>query len=132
MEKVLNSYEALFIVNANLPEEEAKALMGKFTSLVEANGTIEKVDEWGKRRLAYPINDTVDGIYTLVNFKSDASFPYELQRVARITDGVLRVMVVRLEEEAPAALGRYSRSDGSRGIPGLIGIRLHKWRHDTH
>ena len=103
MEKVLNSYEALFIVNANLPEEEAKALMGKFTSLVEANGTIEKIDDWGKRRLAYPINDTVDGIYTLVNFKSDASFPHELQRVARITDGVLRVMIVRLEEEAPAA-----------------------------
>ena len=103
MEKVMNSYETLFIVNANLPEEDAKALMGKFTSLVEANGTIEKVDEWGKRRMAYPIQDTVDGYYTLVTFKSEASFILELQRIAGITDGVLRAMTVRLdEEEAPA------------------------------
>ena len=105
MEKVINSYEALFIVDGNLSEEDAKDLMNKFTSLVEANGTIEKVDEWGKRRMAYPINNSVDGYYTLLTFKSESSFPRELERVARITDGLLRAMTVRLDaEEAPVAV----------------------------
>ena len=106
MEKVINSYETLFIINGNLSEEETKALVEKFTSLVAANGTLEKVDEWGKRRLAYPIDDTVDGYYVLLNFKSGAEFPSEFERVAGITDGILRAMTLRTDGKAatePAA-----------------------------
>ena len=103
MEKVINSYEAMFIVNGNLPEEEAKELMGKFTSLVQANGTLEKVDEWGKRRMAYAINDVAEGYYTLLTFKSESNFPIELRRVAGITDGVLRCMAIRLDGVEEAA-----------------------------
>ena len=71
--------------------------MGKFKSLIEANGTIDSVDEWGKRRLAYPINDEVEGVYTVIQFTSEPSFPAELERVYKITDGVLRFLTTAVE-----------------------------------
>ena len=67
----------------------------KFTSLIAANGTVESVDEWGKRRLAYEINDKTEGFYVLVDFKADADFPKELDRQYRITDGILRTIIIR-------------------------------------
>ena len=75
-------------------EEATNALVEKFKALISENGTIESVDDWGKRRLAYPINDEVEGYYVLVNFDSTATFPAEFERVAKITDGVLRTMVI--------------------------------------
>jgi len=71
------------------------ALAEKFKALVEANGTLESVDEWGKRRLAYLINDEAEGHYVIYNFESAAEFPAELERVAKITEGVLRVMTIK-------------------------------------
>ncbi len=105
MEKKLGSYETLFAVNATLPEEEIKATTDKFLSLIADNGTVATVDEWGKRRLAYPINDVNEGIYVRVVFEAPAAFPAELERIYGITDAVLRSIVVRLDEvkaEAPA------------------------------
>lgn len=99
MAKVINSYEALYIINAQLSEEEIKGLVDKFTTLVADNGTVDTVDEWGKRRLAYPINDMEEGYYVLLTFKSESDFPAELERVMGITDGILRYMVIRLEEK---------------------------------
>ena len=99
MAKVINSYEALYIINAQLSEEEIKGLVDKFTALVADNGTVDTVDEWGKRRLAYPINDMEEGYYVLLTFKSESEFPAELERVMGITDGILRYMVIRLEEK---------------------------------
>ena len=99
MEKVMNSYETLFVVDCSLGEDAVKELVNKFTALIEANGTIESVDEWGKRRLAYPINDMNDGYYVLVNFKSEGSFTAELERVFGITEGVLRSIVIRKIED---------------------------------
>ena len=94
-EKILNSYETIFIIDASLQEEEVKALQEKFTSLIAANGTVESVDEWGKRRLAYEINDKTEGFYVLVEFKADDDFPKELDRQYRITDGILRTNIIR-------------------------------------
>ena len=90
MEKVLNSYETLFVVDCTLGEESVKAIVDKFTTLISENATVESVDEWGKRRLAYPI-----GYYVLVNFKSEGSFTLELERVFGITEGILRSIVIR-------------------------------------
>ena len=101
MEKI-GSYETLFIVNPQLIEEETKAMVEKFTALISANGTIESVNEWGKRRLAYPINDLNEGYYVQVNFKSAPAFPAELERIFRITDGIMRAIVVRLDEKKAA------------------------------
>ena len=98
-EKAINSYETIFIIDATLDEENVTALKDKFTSLIEKNGTLESVDEWGKRRLAYEINDRTEGFYYLVNFKADVDFPKELERQYRITDGILRTIVIRKDEE---------------------------------
>ena len=68
--------------------------MGKFKTLIEAHGTIDSVDEWGKRRLAYPINKQEEGVYTLIKFTCTPEFPAELDRVYKITDGVLRTIIV--------------------------------------
>ena len=99
MEKVMNSYETLFVVDCSLGEETVKELINKFTTLIEGNGVIESVDEWGKRRLAYPINDKNDGYYVLVNFKSEGSFTAELERIFGITEGILRSIVIRHIED---------------------------------
>ena len=87
-------YETMLVTSAALDEEATAALVGKFKSLIEANGTIDSVDEWGKKRLAYPINDDVEGVYTVIKFTSEPAFPAELDRVYKITDGVLRTMIV--------------------------------------
>lgn len=98
-EKLLNSYETIFIIDADLEADAVKALQDKFTALIAANGTVETVDEWGKRRLAYEINDKTEGFYVLVDFKADPEFPKELDRQYRITDGILRTIIIRKDEE---------------------------------
>ena len=98
MDKI-SSYETLFIVDAQQGDDGIKALVDKFTGLIAANGTIESVDEWGKRKLAYPINDLTEGYYVLVNFKSAPTLPLELERVFGITDGILRNIVIKHDEK---------------------------------
>lgn len=102
MEKVLNSYESLFIVDLSNGEEAAKATVNKFTTLIAENGETVDVADWGKRRLAYPINDMNEGYYTVVTFKAEASFPSELERLFNIDETVIRSIVIRLENEAVA------------------------------
>ena len=94
----LAKYETMLITSAALDEDASSALIGKFKSLIEANGTIDSIDEWGKRRLAYPINDEEEGVYTVINFTADPSFPAELDRVYKITEGVMRSLIVAHEE----------------------------------
>lgn len=91
---VTKKYEAMMVFSVVSGEEATNALVEKFKALISENGTIESVDDWGKRRLAYPINDETEGYYVLVNFESTATFPAEFERVAKITDGVLRTMVI--------------------------------------
>ena len=103
MEKIRNYYETLFIVDNDLGEEGVEALISKFTNLISDNGEIREISKWGKRRLAYPINDKPEGFYVLVTFMSEGHFPAELERIFGITDGIMRSIVVRLDEKAVAA-----------------------------
>ena len=102
MEKVINSYEALFIVDVEAGEEAAKAVVTKFLNRIAKNGEIVEVADWGKRRLAYPINDKPEGYYTVVTFKSEPEYPAELERRFNIDESVMRSLVIRLEHEAVA------------------------------
>ncbi len=97
MADLKNAYETVFILSATQGEDGIAALVQKFKELIEANGTIESVDEWGKRRLAYPINKEVEGYYTLINFTSSPAFTAELDRIYKITDGVLRSLIIKKE-----------------------------------
>ena len=97
-EKLIYSYETIFIIDASLEEDAIKALTEKFTALISKNGTLESVDQWGKRRLAYEIDDKTEGYYVLANFKADGDFPKELDRQFRITDGILRTIIIRKED----------------------------------
>ncbi len=103
MEKKICSYETLFAVSGNLSEEEYAALKEKFVNLVNDNATDVEVNEWGKRKLAYPINYITEGYYVLLTFKSEPSFPLELGRVFGITEGVIRYMTTTKCEKAAAA-----------------------------
>ena len=91
MAKINANYEAMYILDPSLNEEAVAALVAKFKAVVEANGTVSEVDEWGKRRLAYPINDLMEGYYVLMTFNAAAAIPAELDRIFRITDGVMHV-----------------------------------------
>ena len=95
MPTVKGSYEAVFIFSLKLGEEGVPAMVEKFKTLIAENSEIGDVDEWGKRRLAYLINDEAEGYYVLYNFVSGPEFPAELERVSGITEGVLRSMVIR-------------------------------------
>ncbi len=98
-EKILHSYETIFIIDAGLEEEAVKAVQTKFTDLIAKNGTVNAVDEWGKRRLAYEINDKTEGYYVLVDFTAEADFPKELDRNFKINDNILRAIIIRKEEK---------------------------------
>ncbi len=101
MEKMKEAYESILIVSC----EAIAEVVGKFKNMIETDATLDSVEEWGKRKLAYLINKESEGYYVLFNFTSDAEFPAELDRVYNITDGVLRSLIVkRIEKsEAPAA-----------------------------
>ena len=94
MPKVTGNYETVVIFNTKLGEEAITDNVEKFKSLISENGTIVNVDEWGKRKLAYPIEDEFEGYYMLVEFTSAPEFPAELDRIYKITDGVLRSMII--------------------------------------
>ena len=96
----MSKYETMLITSATLDEEATQSVVGKFKDLIEKHGKIEAVDEWGKRRLAYPINKEMDGVYTLIYFESEPDFPAELDRVYKITDGVLRSLIIAREPDA--------------------------------
>lgn len=91
-------YETMFLVNNTLGEEAVKGLVAKFTNLIAANAETESVNEWGVRRLAYPIEDLTEAYYVLVRFRSAHNFPAELNRIYNITDGILRSLILVVEE----------------------------------
>lgn len=94
----MRNYETIFVMNPSLDEEAVKALIEKFKGVIEnGGGTVENVDFWGKRRLAYEIKKVNEGFYTLFNFTADTELPKELDRVFRITDGIIRHIIVKQE-----------------------------------
>ena len=98
MAKASEKYEVMYIINPKLSEEETAAVVEKFKALVESNGTLEEMEEMGKRKLAYEINYISEGYYVLVKFTSGPDFPAELDRVLGITDGILRSLITRRPE----------------------------------
>ena len=93
MAKTTEKYEVLYVLNPNMTEEETQTVVEKFKTLIEQNGTIDEMDVWGKRKLAYEINYLTEGYYVLVKFTSGPAFPAELDRVLGITDSVIRSLV---------------------------------------
>ncbi|MGI6168152.1 MAG: 30S ribosomal protein S6 [Christensenellales bacterium] len=95
----MNQYEVLYIINAGLDEEATKALIEKFSGVVTENGgVVDSIDEWGKRRLAYLIDDMSEGFYVLMKFQAKGEVPTELERNFKITDGVMRYLITRQDD----------------------------------
>ena len=95
MAKATDKYEVMYVINPNFSEEETAAVVEKFKALVEANGTLDELEEMGKRKLAYEINYISEGYYVLMKFTSGPDFPAELDRILGITDGILRRLITR-------------------------------------
>lgn len=97
MAKINANYEAVYILDPALSEEQIAALVAKFKGVVEANGTVSEIDEWGKRRLAYPINDLNEGYYVLMTCEAKPELPAEIDRVMKITENVMRSLITAVE-----------------------------------
>lgn len=91
----MNKYETIIIINSNLEEEAVKSVVSKVTDLIAKHGTVESTEEWGKKKLAYPIQKQLEGYYVLFNFSSNSEFIEELERVYNITDEIIKHIVVR-------------------------------------
>jgi len=95
----MRAYEAMFVLRPNLDEQATQAMIDKFTGLIQTQGgELENVEKWGKRRLAYEIKDFREGYYVLLTFKGEPAVAQELERVFRITDEVLRHLVIKREK----------------------------------
>lgn len=92
------NYETVMVISMKQGEENIQTIIEKFKALIEKNATLQNVDEWGKRKLAYLINKESEGYYVLMNFESTAEFPAELDRVYKITDGILRSLIIKKGE----------------------------------
>ncbi len=98
----MNQYEAMYVIDTLLEETARQELIARFNALVAANGgTVDRVDEWGKRRLAYPINYKTEGYYVLMYITAPPALPRELERNLQISENVLRYLVTRFEGALP-------------------------------
>ncbi len=93
MAKAIDKYEVMYIINPNFSEEQIAAIVEKFKTLIEANGTLDELEEIGKRKLAYEINYISEGYYVLMKFTGEPGLPAELDRILGITDGILRRLI---------------------------------------
>lgn len=95
---MLTKYESIFIVNPELDEEATKSIIEKIKNLIESEAELESIDEWGKRKLAYLVNYHSEGYYVLVNFAAKPEFPQELDRVYKITEGIIKYFIIKKED----------------------------------
>ncbi|MGB7604011.1 MAG: 30S ribosomal protein S6 [Lutisporaceae bacterium] len=93
----MNRYETIYIIKPSVTEESLKAIVEKFRGIIEADGEIETIDDWGKRKLAYLIDDIGEGFYVYMKYKADTAVPKELERVFGITEDILRSMTIKLD-----------------------------------
>ncbi len=91
----MNKYETVYIISPTVDDEQVKALVEKFNNLVSEHGELEKVEEWGRKKLAYEVQDQKEGYYVLLNFSANSDFPAELERNFKITENVLKYLVIR-------------------------------------
>ena len=94
------NYETVMVFSMKQGEDGIQALIEKFKALIEKHATLQSVDEWGKRKLAYLINKESEGYYVLMNFEAEADFPAELDRIYKITDGIMRSLIIRKPDGA--------------------------------
>jgi len=94
----MRKYEGMFIFLPNLEEEQRDAMLDRIKGIIEADGEIDNIEEWGLRKLAYEINDIGEGYYVLINFTTIPEVKDELDRIIKISDSVMRHMIVRDEE----------------------------------
>ncbi len=95
----MRKYEAIFILRPSIEEDKRVEEIEKYKSIIAADGEIEKVEEWGNRKLAYEIEKIRDGYYVLVTFKANPTLPKELERNFKISDDVIRYIIVNLEDK---------------------------------
>jgi len=94
----MRKYEVVYIIDSSLGEDAVKALVDKFTAFFEKNAQIEKVEEWGKKRFAYPIAKKSEGFYMHMDIMAEPDFPLELERQFKITDGIMKYLVINKED----------------------------------
>ena len=100
------NYETVMVISMKQGEEGIQALIEKFKALIEKHATLQSVDEWGKRKLAYLINKESEGYYVLMNFEAEAEFPAELDRIYKITDGIMRSLIIRKPDGAEVVVAK--------------------------
>lgn len=91
----MKKYEAVIIFAPNMEEETRNGVIERFKGIIEANGTVDNIDEWGVKKLAYEINDFTEGYYILAHFEANTEAVNEIDRIAKITDGVIRHLILR-------------------------------------
>ena len=94
----MNKYETMYIISPTLDEEQVKALVEKFNELISEHGEIEKVEEWGRKKLAYEVQDQKEGYYVLVYFTANPEFPAELERIFKINEDILKYLILNREK----------------------------------
>ncbi|MBR0218236.1 MAG: 30S ribosomal protein S6 [Clostridia bacterium] len=114
----MNKYEVVYIIDPAVEDEARKTLIAKFNDLITGNGgSVDKVEEWGKRRLAYAIDYKTEGYYVLVNFQAEADLPKELERNLQISDSVIRYQVIKLIERKVGIKPRAVRPAPAAAAP---------------
>lgn len=111
------NYETVMVFSMKQGEDGIQALIEKFKNLIEKHATLQSVDEWGKRKLAYLINKEAEGYYVLMNFESEAEFPAELDRIYKITDGVIRSLIIRKPEGAEIPVKEEPKAEAVEEAP---------------
>lgn len=94
----MNKYESIYIISPLVDEEQVKALIEKFNNLISEHGELEKVEEWGRKKLAYEVQDQKEGYYVMVHFSANSDFPAELERNFKITENILKYLVIRKDD----------------------------------
>ena len=106
----MNKYELIYVIDTAMEESARNELIARFNGMIEADGgKVEKVEEWGKRRLAYTVNYKNEGYYVLVNFTANAELPREIERVMQINESILRYLTVKVEEKRSNVKPRPAR-----------------------
>jgi small subunit ribosomal protein S6 len=98
-ERLMNKYESIFVISALLEDEKIQEIVQTVKNLVESSAQLEKVDEWGKKRLAYEVDNQKEGYYVLLHFSAEPEFPAELERIYKITEGILKYLIVKRQEK---------------------------------
>lgn len=109
-----NLYETVIVTSAKLGEEGSATLVERFKALIAEHGTVQSVDDWGKRRFAYPIQKQTEGYYTLINFESTPDFTAELDRRYQITDGILRTLIVKRDPRHVMAIEKAKKAQAQK------------------